>query len=68
MEYMDNAEKMSSIEADTNKKLIERTRILKEHTVELNKRKSSIDDNISNKTMSLRGAIQLENEANPEGN
>ena len=68
MEYMNNAEKMSAIEADTNKKLIERTRILNEHTVELNKRKSSIDDNISNKTMSLRGAIQLENEANPEGN
>jgi hypothetical protein len=32
-----NAEKMSAIEAETNKKLIERTRLLKEQTVELAK-------------------------------
>jgi hypothetical protein len=32
---MDNAERMSSIEAETNKKLIERTKLLREQTVEL---------------------------------
>jgi hypothetical protein len=30
MEYMDNLERMSAIEAETNKKLIERTKLLRE--------------------------------------
>jgi hypothetical protein len=36
-EYIKNVEKMSTLEAEANKHLIERTRILKEQTVELTK-------------------------------
>ena len=63
-EYMDNAERMSSIEAETNKKLIERTKLLREQTVELQKQKESIDTRVSNGVMDLRTDISAFNMAN----
>ena len=65
-EYMANAEKMSAIEAETNKKLIERTRVLKEQTVELEKQKQKVKDKVSDKVMDLRGDVGLENAKNPD--
>lgn len=66
-EYLANAERMSEIELETNKQLIERTRLLKEQVVELQKQQEITNNNISGKIVSLRGAIALENEANPDG-
>ena len=67
-QYMANLDKMSDIEAETNKRLMERTALLKEQTVELTSQKEAIEERISNKTMTLRGTIDLENQANPQGN
>ena len=65
-EYMANAERMSAIEAETNKKLIERTRLLKEQTVELARQKEAVDTRVSDKVMDLRGDVGLYNKNNPD--
>ena len=63
-EYIENVEKMSAIEAEANKHLIERTRILKEQTVELTKQKESIDERVSNGVIDLRTDISAFNMEN----
>ena len=63
-EYIENVEKMSAIEAEANKHLIERTRILKEQTVELTKQKESIDERVSNSVIDLRTDISAFNMEN----
>ena len=65
-EYMAKAEQMSAIEAETNKRLIERTRVLKDQTVELEKQKQAVKERVSNKVMDLRGDVGLENLSNPD--
>ena len=64
MEYMNNAERMSSIEAETNKKLIERTKLLREQTVELQKQKEQVDKRVSDGVMDLRTDISAFNMEN----
>lgn len=61
-EYLANAEKMSTLEAETNKRLIERTRVLKEQTLELAKQKTAIDEKVSDKVLDIRGDVELENQ------
>lgn len=63
-EYIENVEKMSTIEAEANKHLIERTRILKEQTVELTKQKERIDERVSNGVIDLRTDISAFNMEN----
>lgn len=67
-EYMNNAERMSAIEAETNKKLIERTRLLREQTVELQKQKEKIDTRVSDGVMDLRTDISAFNMENRQTN
>ena len=63
-QYMQNLDKMSSIEAEANKKLIERTKILREQTVELTRQKELYDDQVSDAVMDLRTEIAASNDAN----
>ncbi len=67
-EYLANAEKMSVLEAETNKKLIERTRLLKEQTVELEKQKANVKSRVSDNIMDIRGDIGILNAENAKLN
>lgn len=57
-QYMQNLERMSDIEQDSIKLLMERTRILREQTVELNKQKETLEDQIDQQVYALQADVK----------